>query len=72
MAVKTHAILSGDQVVNVIVTDDNTPEGWLEAYVADTDGVTEAVDLPHGSETGVGWQRKTKGKFVRPDPPPEE
>jgi hypothetical protein len=44
MAEQMHALIRDDVVVNLIVTDDSTPDGWLEEYV-EAEGLDRAVDL---------------------------
>lgn len=60
-----HALLVGDEVRNVIVTGDDTPDGWLGKYVADHPEFTSSIDVDSATPVSIGWLRRAN-KFVAP------
>ena len=63
-----HAVVHDGVVTNIIVTNEDTPEGWTAEYAESIGAIID--DLPEGSEVGIGWMRSKSGRYKAPPAPP--
>jgi hypothetical protein len=63
--VTTHALLNGEEVGNLIIVGEDTPDGWVGEYVTAHPDYTDSTEVPDGVPVSLGYLYRG-GEFLAP------